>query len=211
MEHYFSEKQTSPFKLKRISAVLRNKTFEFYTAPGVFSKSRVDLGTRVLVEKCIVKDGWRVLDLGCGYGVVGIVIKKLFPNCEVVMSDINERALKLSMMNAKLNKVEVSVVKSFLFENLTGVFDAIIVNPPQAAGLKLCYSMIDESYSHLKIKGLLELVARHKKGGSRLEHRMLEVFGNVMVKKSSGYRVYISKKEDEVVRIAKKLTKVSGF
>jgi len=205
MAHYYTEKQDSDFKPKIISDVLRGKNFSFYTASGVFSKNRIDKGTRALIENCIVNDGWKVLDLGCGYGVVGIVIKKLFPNSEVVLSDINERALKLSQMNAGLNNVEVRIVKSFLFENLQELFDTIIVNPPQSAGIEICYKMIEESYKHLKTNGLLQLVSRHNKGGSRLEKRMLETFGNTSSKRISNYRVYISKKENNIKNITRRL------
>ncbi len=194
MEHYFSEKQTSPFKLKIITTFLRGKRFSFYTAPGVFSKSKVDDGTRFLVNSAIIKQGWKVLDLGCGYGVAGIVIKKLFPDTEVLLSDVNERALKLAEMNAKLNHVNVKVVKSFSFKNIHGFFNAILFNPPQAAGLKLCYKMISDSKEHLMIKGLLQVVARHKKGGSRFEQYMLKTFGNVEPIKGKKYRIYISQK-----------------
>jgi 16S rRNA G1207 methylase RsmC len=205
MTHYYSEKQDSDFKPKIINERIRNFEFSFYTASGVFSKNKIDKGTMALVENCIVQGGWKVLDLGCGYGVVGIVIKKLFPKCEAVLSDINERAIKLSEMNAKLNNVEVRIVKSFLFENLHELFDTIIVNPPQAAGLEICCRMIEESYKHLKTNGLLQLVARHNKGGSRLEKRMLEVFGNTSSKKISNYRIYISKKENNIKNLARKL------
>ncbi|MEM2121203.1 MAG: methyltransferase [Candidatus Woesearchaeota archaeon] len=205
MTHYYSEKQDSEFKPKIITDTIRGIKFNFYTASGVFSKDRIDKGTRALIENCIVQDGWKVLDLGCGYGVIGIVIKKLFPKTEVFLSDINERAIKLSEMNAKLNNVDVKIIKSFLFDNIKELFDTIIVNPPQAAGLEICYKIIDQSYEHLKREGILQLVARHNKGGSRLEKRMLEVFGNTTSKKVSNYRIYFSKKENEIKSITKKL------
>jgi len=88
MTHYYSEKQTSPLRLFKIKSALMGKVFEFYSGSGVFSKKKVDSGTRVLVENCIVKDGWKILDLGCGYGVVGVVIGKMFPKTTVLMVDV---------------------------------------------------------------------------------------------------------------------------
>ncbi len=205
VEHYYSEKQTSPFNKKKISFVFKNKKFTFYTAPGVFSKTRVDPGTRFLLENMIINDSWRVLDLGCGYGVVGIVIKKLFPNTNVVMSDVNERALKLARLNAKLNNVSVEIIKSDSFNNINGFFNAILINPPQAAGLKTCYKLIIDSEKHLLNNGLLELVARPKKGGSRFEQKLLEVFGNVETIRGKTYWVYVSKKLDKTKGLVRKI------
>ncbi|MGB9748455.1 MAG: class I SAM-dependent methyltransferase [Candidatus Woesearchaeota archaeon] len=205
MAHYYSEKQDSDFRQKIISERIRGVDFSFCTASGVFSKNRIDRGTKALAENCLVNDGWKVLDLGCGYGVIGIVIKKLFPKCEVVLSDVNERALKLSEINARLNNVEVKIIKSFLFDNIQELFDTVIVNPPQAAGLDICYKMIEQSYQHLKTNGLFQLVARHNKGGSRLEKRMLEVFENISSKRISTYRIYTSKKENNIKNLTRKL------
>ncbi len=111
------------------------------------------------------------------------------------MTDINERAIKLSRMNIKLNNIEnVIVKKSNLYGNIEGEFDAIIINPPQTAGKKVCFEIIEKAKEHLKKNGLLQLVARHNKGGKELEKKMKEVFGNVEeIGKKSGYRVYISK------------------
>ena len=210
MEHYFSEKPTSKFKLGEISFNFADRTFKFYTAPSVFSKSRVDLGSAFMITTAKIKEGWRVLDLGCGYGVVGIILKVLFPKAEVWLSDINERAVKLARMNAVLNDVDVNVVKSFSFDNLNQYFNAIFFNPPQAAGLDICYRMIADAYDHLMKEGYLYVVARHNKGGSRFEQKMMLLFGNVTSirghKHFSKYTVYVSQKQDgsRVSRIADK-------
>ncbi len=194
MDHYYSEKQETKFVLRKIKARLRNKDFEFFTSPGIFSGKQVDKATELLINKAIIEEGWRILDLGCGYGPVGIVLGKLF-NIKVVMTDINKRAVKLSKINAGLNKIKADVVRGNLFENIKGKFDAILLNPPMAAGRKVCFEMIEKSFDFLKGNGLLEIVARHQKGGKILEKKMKEVFGNVKdVAKKGGFRVYISKK-----------------
>ena len=194
MKHYFSEKQEAPFRLKKITAVLQRRAFEFFTAPGVFSKSRVDKGTELLANSMQIKENAKVLDMGCGIGILGIVAAKVF-NADVILVDINERAISLAKQNAKLNSVKAEIRKSNLYENVQEKFDAIIVNPPQKAGKKVCHAIIEQALQHLNTGGILQLVARHNKGGSSLSKKMQAVFGNVQeLAKQSGYRVYCSKK-----------------
>jgi 16S rRNA (guanine1207-N2)-methyltransferase len=192
MAHYYSENQESKFVLKKIKASLRGRDFEFFTAPGIFSGKKVDSATELLINNAVVQDGWRILDLGCGYGPVGVSLRKLF-DIKVVMTDINKRAVQLSKMNLKLNKIEAEVFGGNLFENITGKFSTILLNPPMAAGRKLCFEMIEKSTGFLEDGGLLQIVARHNKGGKMLEEKMKEVFGNVKeTARREGFRVYVS-------------------
>src|SRR3989338_2984749 len=144
MSYYFSQKQESKLNIKKIIAYMRDNYFEFYSGSGVFSKERVDKGTELLANSAIVEDNWKFFDLGCGYGVVGIVLKKTHPSLSIVMADVNERALKLAKMNLKLNKVEASVLHSDLFQKIAESFNTIIVNPPQKAGKEVCFKIIEE-------------------------------------------------------------------
>ena len=193
MAHYYSKKQESPLNLKTISAVLRGKRMEFYTGSGVFSRDKIDDGSYILIENVIIRKGWKVLDLGCGYGAVGISIAKS-ENADVVLADVNERAVHLAGKNIELNKVNASARTSDLFSNIPEKFDTILLNPPQSAGKKLCFQMIEESKEHLNKNGLLQLVARPKKGGRTLAEKMKEVFGNVeVISKGAGFSVYVSK------------------
>lgn|SRR3989338_9144745 len=194
MEHYFSEKQESKLKKKKISAFLRGNKLEFYTGSGVFSKNRIDRGTELLIESAIIKPSGKVLDLGAGYGAVGIAVAKAFPKCDAVLSDVNERAVELAEENVKLNNLKnVETIKSSFFENINENFDAILLNPPQTAGKDVCFRMIEESSQHLNRNGTLQVVARHNKGGKTLEKKMAEVFGNVQtIAKGGGYRIYLS-------------------
>jgi 16S rRNA (guanine1207-N2)-methyltransferase len=192
MGHYFSEKQDSELKIKKVNVIIRNKEYEFFTANGVFSSERVDLGTRVLGNYMFIKENDRVLDLGCGIGVIGKIAKELTQK-EVVLVDVNERALMLAKMNLKgLNNIVIK--KSDVFGALQGEkFDVILLNPPQSAGRKLCLRMIAESLEHLNKGGSLQLVARHNIGGSYFENYLKEVFGNVStLAKKGGFRVYKS-------------------
>jgi len=195
MAHYFSQEQASPLKLKKISAALRGHDFEFYTGSGVFSKDSIDKGTALLIENAIIEKNWKIMDLGCSYGAVGIIIAKLFPETTIVMADINKRALQLAKMNLKLNHVaNAEVIFSDLYKSIEGKFNTIIVNPPQKAGKETCFEIIEKSIGYLEPNGSLQLVARHNKGGKELEKKMNLVFGNVKaIAKKGGYRVYTSK------------------
>lgn len=194
MSHYFSEKQESRLDIKKIKIHIKSLSFEMFTAPGVFSKSGLDKGTEVLIKNCIIKKNWHILDMGSGIGVVGIAMKLNYPETKILMTDINERAIFLCKKNIELNQLEnIEARKSNIFSNIDEIFDSILVNPPQTAGKKICFEIIEKSKEHLKKGGMLQLVARHNKGGATLEKKMEVVFGNVkQAAKESGYRVYIS-------------------
>jgi len=146
----------------------------------------------------IIKDGWRILDLGCGYGVLGILAAKLAPHGLVYMVDINKQAVRLAKLNAKLNNVKnVKILWGNLYKPVKNeTFNTIISNPPQAAGLDTLKVIIRDSLKHLDKGGLLQIVAKHRKGGARLHALMKKYFGNVKVlARKAGYRVYISEKQ----------------
>ncbi len=194
MTHYYSEKQTSTSNEFTITARHKKGEFVFLSDSGVFSKNRLDIASKLLIETAIVKDKDKVLDIGCGIGVIGISLAKS-NKINLTLSDVNERALLLTNKNLKNLKVKGKVIKSHLFENIKDKFDVIVSNPPMAAGRKLNFELIEKSYEHLNSSGLLHLTARHNKGGKALSEKMMEVFGNVeTLVKSAGFRVYMSKK-----------------
>jgi len=194
MEHYFTQKPKSRSKEKKIEYHFFEKTFIFLTSSSVFSKDKIDLGTNLLIKESKITDA-KILDIGCGYGVVGIVLKTLYPKADITMSDVNERALLLAQHNCTLNSVEIKTIKSHLFDNIKEKFDIILSNPPQSAGKKLCFDLIQQSYGHLSKKGVLQLVARPSRGGRSLAGKMKEVFGNVtIIGRKSGYSLYYSEK-----------------
>ena len=179
-----------------ISDALRGVTVEFYVTGDVFSPRGVDEGTRLLVENAIVPEKGVVLDLGCGYGVIGITLAKAYPSLRVVMVDINPRAVELAKMNARLNRVEdrVTVLLGDLYEPVEGmVFDAILSNPPLAAGLETTERLIRGAPRHLRSGGSLQLVMR--KGASRALEVMREVFpeARVLLRKK-GYTILYAEK-----------------
>ena len=201
MPHYYSEKQTSEFNPNKIPIKLKKIQFELYSASGVFSRKKLDNGTKLLINEAIIESNWNILDFGCGIGVVGIALKLLSPDISVTMLDINQRAVKLSKMNSKLHNLKLKIIVSDLYEKISNKFDTILINPPQTAGKELCFQIIEKTPLFLKENGLFQLVARHKKGGSALKTKMFEVFGNVEeIAKGSGYRVYVSKHQSTGVR-----------
>jgi len=195
-EHYFTEHPKSKLNFGVVRAYFRGGLFEFVTASGVFSRSRIDPGTRLLIEEMLLPEkGW-TLDLGCGYGPVGIAAATFNPNLHVVMADVNERAVWLARKNAKRNSLEnVEVRQGFLYEPVRDLkFETILSNPPIAAGMKTVLPLIAQSLQHLKEEGLLQIVVRSKVSGKRLAKVMDETFGNVdVVARKSGYRVLVSK------------------
>ena len=195
MEHYFSEKQESPLSLKKIRQKIKGVDFEFYTASGVFSKEKTDKGTLILAENMVVDKKYDVLDIGCGIGILGIAAAKLF-DANIVMSDINERAVMLAKKNIKLNNIKSDIYQGNLYDKIKkNDFDVVLSNPPQTAGKEVCFKLIEESKNYLKNNGSLQLVARHNKGGKTLSKKMQEVFGNVkVIAKEAGYWVYLSVK-----------------
>jgi 16S rRNA (guanine1207-N2)-methyltransferase len=194
-EHYFSEQQESQEKLIKLSCKLLGNSLEFNTISGVFSKKKIDLGTKVLIDNIKISTNDTVLDFGCGIGVVGIAIKKDFPTTNVFLTDINTRAVKIANMNCKLNNTSCTILQGNMYEAIPKKikFNAIISNLPQHAGRKVCFNIIEQSKQFLKPKGTLQVVARHQKGGKMIERKMNELFQNIEVLgKQSGYRVYSS-------------------
>jgi len=197
-EHYFTARPKSRVRLGLIRACLRGKQFEFLTASGVFSKSRLDAGTRLLIECMLLPDEGLVLDMGCGYGAVGIAAGVFNPRLRVVMVDVNSRAVSLARQNVDRNCAwNVEVRRGCLYEPVGDLmFDCVVSNPPVAAGMETLKAIICEAPGHMKAKGLLQLVVRSKVGGKRLCSFFEEAFGGVEVlARESGYRVLVSRKQ----------------
>ena len=203
MEHYFSENPKSSFRKERFDVDILGEHITINSGSGLFSLKELDFGTELLIKNAKLpeekKENLKILDLGCGYGVVGIALKKHHPKLEVTMADINDRAIQTSKQNCDENDTECLVVKSDIFSNEKlhdAKFDVILTNPPFSAGKKTCIEFIEQSFDHLEKNGLLQLVAPHNKGGESLKKIMLAKFGNVgELCKKRGYRVYIGVKK----------------
>lgn len=200
MQHYFSEKPDTISKRKDIFLNFLNKDFIFTTDNGIFSKNHVDLGTLILLKEIIKnysnKD-FSVLDIGCGYGVVGTIIKTFYPTCTITLSDINERALDLSSVNLEKNNInKFNITKSNLYENISDTFDLIISNPPIRAGKKLIFELYQKSYEHLNENGVFFCVIMTKHGAKSTEKELKNIFQEVnCLNICEGYRVYMATKK----------------
>ncbi|WP_042145375.1 class I SAM-dependent methyltransferase [Paucisalibacillus sp. EB02] len=198
-EHYFSEKPQSKSSPNQLNYRLRDKNYTFTSDVGVFSKKEIDFGTRLLIETFTPpKIPGNVLDLGCGYGPIGITIADLLVDRIVFMADVNERALNLAKSNAERNNVtNVQFVKSDQFSGIKDQqFAAIITNPPIRAGKKVVHGMFEGSKEKLHKGGELWVVIQKKQGAPSAIQKMESLFGNCeIVERSKGYCILRSIKD----------------
>lgn len=195
-EHYFSREPTATGPARPLHITLRGHDLTFLTQAGVFSRGHVDRGTRLMIKEMGIAPTDRVLDLGCGWGVVGVVAARLAPEGRITLVDINARAVELARANLVANGVtNAEVYQSDGYQALVGrQFDVIAFNPPIRAGLAVIHRLLEESPPHLAPGGRFYLVARTQQGVRRLAKKMAEVFGSVEeVAKGGGYRVFLSR------------------
>jgi len=196
-EHYFAALPKSKEKFGIVRTSLRNRSFEFLTASSVFSKTRVDTGTRLLIESMVLPEKGCVLDVGCGYGAVGIAAACFNPNLHVVMTDVNARAVQLAEQNIERNGVtNVEVRRGCLYEPVEGLaFDCVLSNPPVSAGMETVRAIITDAPDAMTSKATFQMVVRSKIGGKTLPAIFKETFGSSKVlARESGYRVLIAEK-----------------
>lgn len=186
-EHYFSESPTSKIHLYTIKTNLRNQNFQFLTATGIFSPKNIDKGTRLLIETMELPTKGNILDLGTGYGVIGIVTACIAPNCHVYMIDQNERAIWLTKENIKKNAItnaEARIGGLEVVKNLK--FKTILCNPPLSMGYEKLNSLFSLIPNYFDQNCVFQIVLRktHQKIISMMEH----IFTNIeILKKKSGY------------------------
>lgn len=190
-EHYFSKNPQSKSMPSAWNYTLRGKEYSFISDVGVFSKNEVDFGTRLLIEQFEVPDiSGDILDLGCGYGPIGIACADRYQDRKIVMADVNERALTLAKENAFRNDIEnIEVIPSDRFSNLGHrSFAAVVTNPPIRAGKQVVHKMFEESKDALLRGGELWIVIQKKQGAPSAKAKLEALFGNVeVVSRSKGY------------------------
>jgi len=189
---YFERRPASARRPARITVTIRGRPFLFQTDSGVFSREGLDRGTELLLEAIEVGPCESILDLGCGYGVIGIVAAHLSEGGHVILTDVNERAAALARANLAGNGIRNAEVRiGDVYAPVDGlVFDHILCNPPIRAGRAIVDRIISEAPSHLLDGGSLWLVARTRQGADTLRLRMTKAFdGADVVKRGSGYKV----------------------
>jgi len=179
MAHYFIDSPDLPDNEKKIAFSFRNQSFAFTTNSGLFSHARVDAASAILIENIPALQG-SLLDLGCGYGVVGIVLAKLY-GLSMTMSDVNPKALRYAARNAEANGVEAAIVHSDCFDSIHDRFDAIALNPPIHAGKETVYRMYEGSHAHLRSGGSLFVVIQKKHGAETTLKKLEDIFGQYSV------------------------------
>ena len=200
MAHYYDSQPESAHRHKKIDVRFGGVDLSFETDSGVFSKNQLDFGTTLLIETVLADVRLsgrpmhgRLLDLGCGYGPVGIAFKRLFPALSVVMIDINSRAVDLARRNAAANQIRYSDIREsdgFNAIQPDERFDAILTNPPIRAGKKTVYAFFEGAFAHLAEGGHLYVVIQKKQGAPSAQTKLTELFGHCdVIERKAGYHI----------------------
>lgn len=192
---YYAENPDAAHDIHELRVELLGEKMTFLTDAGVFSKKMIDFGSQLLLKCLEVDEGETVLDVGCGYGPLGLSLAKAY-GVQATMVDINNRALDLARQNAERNKVEATIFQSNIYEQVEGHFDHVISNPPIRAGKQVVHEIIENSKDFLETGGDLTIVIQKKQGAPSAKSKMEDVFGNCeVVKKDKGYYILRSVKE----------------
>lgn len=193
---YFENNQNLANNPKKIDYYYKGQLLHFITDNGVFSKDSVDFGSSLLLKSLELNDAKSLLDVGCGYGPMGITIAKMNPNIKVKMVDVNLRALELTRKNAEINAVNnVEISESFAYQNVSEKYDIIITNPPIRAGKKVVYEILGESINYLNSGGCLWCVIRKEQGALSAIKKLKTIFDEVeTVAIDKGYYIISSKR-----------------
>jgi len=197
-EHYYSRTQKVESDPKFWDYTLKNKSFRFKTDNGVFSKREVDFGSRLLIESFEMPNvEGLLLDVGCGYGPIGLSLAKYYQDRMIHMVDVNERAIELAKENAELNQIQnVRIYESDRLLNVKeNTFAAILTNPPIRAGKITVHDIFEQSFNHLVSKGELWVVIQKKQGAPSAIEKLNNLFNHVeTIDKSKGYFVIRAQK-----------------
>jgi 16S rRNA (guanine1207-N2)-methyltransferase len=192
-DHYYTSRPGAAHDERQFSFTLRGHELRFITDAGVFSRDRVDFGSVLLIETMQVDRDARVLDVGCGYGPIGLAAAKLADQGRVMMIDINERAVELARRNAQLNGIgNVEVRVSDVYAAVQGeTFDVILTNPPIRAGKEIVHRIFTEGHGLLREGGELWVVIQKKQGAPSAWKKLQETYRDVEeVERSKGYHIF---------------------
>ena len=196
MSQYFDNDKNIKSERKIIKFNFDNKVFSIYSDNGVFSKDRFDYGTRVLLSSIDIDSlSGNILDLGCGLGVVGIILGTFNKGINIDMVDINERAIDLAKNNLVLNNVKANVFVSDIYSNIDNKYDFIITNPPIRAGKNVIRGFLLGSYDYLKDDGILYFVMRKDHGVKSMIKELSVKFNTSIVNKDKGFYVVLCTKK----------------
>lgn len=187
-DHYYTQNPTSAHRPGEALVRALGLEMRFETDAGVFSRDGLDAGSRLLLESLPPLEG-RVLDLGCGWGAIGVTLALKYPAAQIVLSDINARAVDLARLNIRrLGAVNARVLESDGFEAVSGDFDFIVTNPPIRAGKRVIYEMFSQANSRLRPNGRLYLVIRKQQGAPSALKYLSGLFGDArVIERGGGY------------------------
>jgi 16S rRNA (guanine1207-N2)-methyltransferase len=201
MSHYFQDDPNLVSNIKEITFEINGITMKLLTDNGVFSKNNVDEGSYAFLKVLLPLDlGNRILDLGCGYGTIGLTLAKAHEQARITLADVNPRAVALCKRNAELLKLSprVTILQSDIYEKIEGPYDSIVVNPPIRAGKKVTYRMYEEAKQYLIDGGSLYIVIRKAQGAESASKYIETIFGNVtLLKREKGYYIYRATKSKQ--------------
>ena len=195
LEHYFTNNQNLKSELRDINFSLNENNFTFKSDNGVFSKNKIDYASLFLVKTFLTtnkKEFNNILDIGCGYGFVGITLSKLL-NKHVDMFDINKRAIHLCKMNIEINKVDATVDESNIYENVVNNYDLIITNPPIRAGKSVLMDFLKGGLARLNKDGELWFVISKDQGAKSVKKELEKICTCELIEKSKGFWVLSAK------------------
>lgn len=188
MNHYFVNDPDLKHDENTIKVTIKDQNLILHTDSGVFSKKGLDFGTRTLLEALPEDINGNVLDFGCGYGPIGIYIKKT-KCCNVDMLDINERSINLAKKNAQVNSVDVNIFESNIYDSVFKKYNYIITNPPIRVGKKILYQILFDAKKHLYDKGELWLVINKDQGAKSLIKDLEKEYTVKIVEKNKGFYI----------------------
>jgi 16S rRNA (guanine1207-N2)-methyltransferase len=203
MSHYYTNDPDLAHDEHSFSFELGGHSLRFTSDNGVFSKHTIDFGSRVLIATALAQPeltAGAILDLGCGYGPIGISVAKALPERQVTMSDVNERALALAERNAAENGVseQVRIVESSVYDQIEGKFGVILTNPPVRAGKSIVSAMLSGAREHLLPGGEIFVVLQKKQGAPSAKKLLASTFGSAEVlKKDGGYYILHAVMEED--------------
>ena len=194
MSHYFKDDPNLASNIKEIKFEVNGLIMNLFTDNGVFSKGKVDEGSLAFLKVLLPLDlGKNILDLGCGYGTLGLTLAVAKKEARVTLADINPRALNMCKRNAELHNLSnrVTILQSDIYEKIEGPYDSIVVNPPIRAGKKVTYKMYEEAKQYLIDGGSLYIVIRKAQGADSASKYIESIFGNVeLLDRHKGYHIY---------------------